>query len=138
MTSENIITSFESLTNTINRAGRLITGYFKAPATGNFRFKVSCNHRCRLEFDVNAYEPSNPSEPTYSEIASALTTDWRQYYVENDEESSLKPISDWFSLEEGKLYPIRGTQRENNGDEHFTVGLEFEEADSTGHYHANR
>lgn len=49
--SENILTSFEGLTDYTDRFGRIITGYFKAPATGRFRFKLSCNHYCLLDMD---------------------------------------------------------------------------------------
>lgn len=33
---------------------------------------------------------------------------------------------------------MRATHLEYTGTDHFTVGLEYEEADSTEHYHANR
>jgi cobalamin biosynthesis Mg chelatase CobN len=53
--SENIITSFESLTDYTDKFGRIVTGYFKAPATGRYRFKLACNHSCRLDMDPTAF-----------------------------------------------------------------------------------
>jgi len=43
VTDESILTSFEVIHDTLYKAGRKITGYFKAPATGNFRFKLACD-----------------------------------------------------------------------------------------------
>lgn len=56
----------------------------------------------------------------------------------NREDETHVPVSEWISLEEGQLYPMRATHKQGSGDEHFTVGLEYEEADSTASYNANR
>ena len=56
----------------------------------------------------------------------------------NVETESHVPISEWISLEEGKLYPMRASHKEGTGSDHFTLGLEYEEADSSASYNANR
>ena len=69
VTEEGLLTSFETVQDTLFKAGRLITGYFKAPATGNFRFKLSCDDSCYLNLDSTPYNAASPVEPTYTEIA---------------------------------------------------------------------
>lgn len=76
--SEQILTSFETIQDTLNRAGRVITGYFRAPATGNFRFKMSSDDTSRLSLDQTAYDATSPVEPTWTEIASRYWhNNWR-------------------------------------------------------------
>ena len=41
-------------------------------------------------------------------------------------------------MTEGELYPILAQHVQNSGGEHFTVGLEYEEADSSSYSNANR
>ena len=48
------------------------------------------------------------------------------------------PTSDWIAMIEGELYPIQAYHIQHGGGEHFTVGLEYEEADSSASYDANR
>ena len=84
--STELLTSFETLTNTLHRAGRAIAGYFKAPASGNFRFTLSCDDRCFLEFDETPFDASNPTDPNWTEIASRhWACPWRFDFLENDE-----------------------------------------------------
>jgi len=43
-----LLTQFEPIHDSIWRAGRAMSGYFKAPATGNFRFLLACEDSCYL------------------------------------------------------------------------------------------
>ena len=47
-------------------------------------------------------------------------------------------ISDWVALTKGEFYKIEGYMIEWSSDDHFTVSVEFEKADTTGHHHANK
>jgi hypothetical protein len=88
---------------------------------------------------MTPWDAENPVEPVWTEIASRdWHSNWRQYYMPNRDDESHVPISEWIALEEGKLYPMRGTHKEGTGSDHFTVGLEYEEADSSASYNANR
>lgn len=58
--------------------------------------------------------------------------------MEPDPESSTQFRSDWIALEEGGFYKIEGFLMEYSGSDHFTVSVEFEMEDSTGHHHANK
>ena len=41
-------------------------------------------------------------------------------------------------MEEGEFYSIEGLMLEYSGDDHFTVSVEYEQADTAGHHHANK
>lgn len=56
--------------------------------------------------------------------------------MDNDpSDTENQPNSEWFDLEEGAFYPIRGIHREYTGSDHFSVGVEQEVADSIGSWH---
>jgi hypothetical protein len=56
----------------------------------------------------------------------------------NDPESSNVHQSNWTDLNAGEFYKIEGYAMEWSGSDHFTVAVEFEKTDSTGHHHANK
>lgn len=58
-------------------------GWFKAPASGNYRFYISCDDACNLNFDeTTPFDSSAPVEPTMTEKAVRSTpTEWRHYFV---------------------------------------------------------
>ena len=41
-------------------------------------------------------------------------------------------------MEEGEFYSIEGFMLEYSDDDHFTVSVEYEQADTAGHHHANK
>lgn len=41
-------------------------------------------------------------------------------------------------MEEGEFYSIEGFMLEYSGSDHYTVSVEFEQADTAGHHHANK
>jgi len=41
-------------------------------------------------------------------------------------------------LEESEFYKIEGFMFQYGGDDHYTVSIEFEKADTAGHHHANK
>jgi hypothetical protein len=89
--------------------------------------------------DTTPFNAASPVEPTFTQIASRdWAGQWRHHFVPNDPDSSHQPISDWIAMVEGEMYPLRATQTQWTGGEFLTVGLEYEEADSSAHYHANR
>lgn len=46
--------------------------------------------------------------------------------------------SAWIAMEEGEYYSIEGFMMEYTGNDHFTVSVEYEQADTTGHHHASK
>ena len=58
-------------------------GWFKAPATGNYRFYISCDDACKLFLDeTTAY---GAGTPTLSEKAVRhWATEWRHYFMTPD------------------------------------------------------
>jgi len=101
-TNENVIEhlalTLESLPNYETYSYYLYTGYFKAPATTNYRFYGSGENWMRFSF-------SNVSDDKESKITSIISDgmyapDLRQFY-RND---SYEHISEWYALEEGGNY----------------------------------
>jgi len=41
-------------------------------------------------------------------------------------------------MEGGEFYKMEGFMMEYTGDDHYTVSVEFEKADTAGHHHANK
>lgn len=135
-----LMTAFENSYSNYTRAGTTTSGWFKAPATGNYRFFISCDDACRLYLDANnKFDKDAPVEPTLEQIAIRhWATTWRNYLMTPEEGHSNQYQSEWIALEEGEFYMIEGFMLEYTGSDHFTVSMEYEQADTAGHHHANK
>ena len=51
MTSESLELVFEQPTDDEELVGQIWDGYFKAPATGEYRFSLDCHNSCKLRLD---------------------------------------------------------------------------------------
>ena len=82
-------------------------GWFLAPATGNFKFYMSCDDTCRLEFDATNYYYSggSVSYTTLIDVTSAMT--YRNYMEKPGFYTSLIKRSASVSLTAGRYYKIR-------------------------------
>jgi len=135
-----LLTAFENSYNNYTRAGTVSKGWFKAPAAGNYRFFMSCDDACKLLFDsTNKFVKNAPVEPSRDEIAIRhWATGWRNYLLTPEEGHGNQYQSAWIALEEGEFYSIEGFMLEYTSSDHFTVSMEYEQADTTGHHHANK
>lgn len=59
----------------------------------------------------------------------------REYFSPTWSSNHNNKVSDWISLEKGKKYYIEGRHNERTAADHFTVGLEIEKTNTTGHHH---
>ena len=95
----NVSTGFETIEgdNVMNRFGRRMSGWFKAPTTGQYRFYISCDDQCRLY--LNSASPfiageSLTDRPVGDLIASRNSwSGWRDYWHEPD--ASNPHRSEW-------------------------------------------
>ena len=135
-----LLTAFENSYSNYTRAGTVSKGWFKAPAAGNYRFFMSCDDACKLLIDTtNKYDKDAPVEPSREQIAIRhWATSWRNYLITPEEEASNQYQSEWIAMEEGEFYSIEGFMLEYTGSDHFTVSMEYEQADTAGHHHANK
>ena len=135
-------TAFENSYSNYTRAGTNSKGWFRAPATGNYRFYIACDDACQLFIDeTNKWDRSAPVEPDAQQIAIRHSaTGWRNYLLEPEPESSSQYRSDWIALEEGEFYKIEGFMMEYTGSDHYTVSVEFEatKEETAGHHHAGK
>ena len=64
-----MLTAFENSYNDLYRDATLTKGWFKAPASGNYRFYIACDDACRLYLDAtNKYDKENFVEPVLDEF----------------------------------------------------------------------
>jgi hypothetical protein len=86
-----------------------LSGWFKAPATGHYRFYIACNAACSL--NMNYETPFDASEiqteiPELTTIASrGWWTNWRNYHYITDDGH----FSAWIELTEGDYYFMQST-----------------------------
>lgn len=135
---EYFLSDFETNPNFHYYDTQAITGYFSPPETGNYRFYLNCDDKCQLDFTETPYDSSDPVDPTYTENVAYVDSwmTWREYAMPTSVYTDV-PISDWFYLEQGSYYPIRGLHYEETGSDYFAVGLEQEDPDSSAHSNAN-
>lgn len=131
---------FETEKDRLHTDGIDVLGWFKAPATGRFRFYISCDDKCELEFDAtNKFNSEDPTTPAPEIIAQRHSlTDWRHYFYPPAPESPDQYISDWIELEEGEYYKMNGYHFEWSGEDHFTVSVEYEKPDTADHHHTRK
>lgn len=102
-----------------------ISGWFTAPATGNYRFYISCDDACNLFLDSANPYAGTPlvTKPTPDLIAYRWwTIDWRNYFYNKDEGQK----SDWIALEAGMQYYIMTESTSAGNIDHLTVSLEIQ------------
>jgi hypothetical protein len=135
-----LLTAFEHRKNIMYKQSGTSTGWFKAPATGRYRFMISCNDACQLFLNnTTPWDRSNPQEVELTEqCIRHYATEWRNYFLPNVEGSTTVHQSNWTDLTAGEYYKIEGYHMEYSGDDHFTAAVEFEKTDSTGHHHASK
>lgn len=111
-------------------------GFFKAPASGEYRFYISCEANCKLDLDSLPLE--NDHIFAVKEIAhrnqKQAAGRMRNYFQYNDESNSY--ISDWMELEAGKHYKIAGMMRNMHGLSHFTTSVEYKKDGQTFEDHS--
>lgn len=97
-----------------------LSGWFKAPATGDYRFYVSCGSACTLNmnythpFDASSVQTDMPEMETIAYRESGTT--WRNHhYIEDDGHYSA-----WLALVEGEYYYMQGLTTQV-----MSVGVEF-------------
>ena len=83
-------TALENSYSNYTRAGISSKGWFKAPATGNYKFYISCDDACQLLLDSeNKFDKREYVTPSMSQIAVRHSaTGWREYILVPDESSS--------------------------------------------------
>lgn len=79
MTEESLELVFESPFSSTSREGQMWDGYFRAPASGDYRFYLACDDICQLLIDatnpLSAGEPLTPVMVAENEENYA----WRNY-----------------------------------------------------------
>ena len=86
------MTGYEATFNNYTRAGLGTKGWFKAPATGNYRFFLACDDACKLWLDsTNEFAKDTAANTTSNMTQIAIRTSWgtwRNYLMTPDVDSS--------------------------------------------------
>lgn len=102
-----------------------VSGWFKAPATGQYRFYLSCNSACALYMNhTTPFDASSVSatEPVTTKIANKTGNfGWRNYHYQADDGH----YSAWVQLTANESYYIKGETGNNDGQ--ISVAVEIKE-----------
>lgn len=74
----------DAVTITSSNYLQVLDGWFKAPATADYVFYMSCDDKCQLEFDATNYygSGSDPSMTTLMSQTSAMN--FRNYFIKSN------------------------------------------------------
>lgn len=131
-------TTIETLWNVYDeKAYHLHEGWFKAPATGRYRFYMQADDNLRLFLDVaNPYDPVTPVTTSLVEVGQSLNAvGWRRYHHISSYASAArgKFVTEWLNLTEGKFYKLRSVHLDWGGASWAQVAVEFEKPGSEAH-----
>lgn len=127
-TAEYIHTALVSTFNTGDWMAAKYSGYFKAPATAQYRFYMSCDNYGSFDIATTNMDTSSLTEMLY------VTAD--SDYKEWDKNDGQTRISDWISLAEGEYYYYEMKHTMGTGTDFVQVGVEIEQSDFVGHHHS--
>ena len=132
------LTTFETHVQDLNKDARLINGFFKAPATGDYSFRLSSDDSSKFFLSQDAYN-SETAEPQFQDSEAVAYRNkycyWRDFFAENPVGPSA---SEWIHLEEGQFYPMEAYMREHRSLDHLTVAVEFKTEETANHPHAGK
>lgn len=132
-----LATSMDTLWNGVDeKSVNNLDGWFKAPATGNYRFYIAADDQYKLWLDAtNPFDKVTPVTTTLVEIGqSNWFKGWRKYVHDNPISSYQgKIVTDWITLQAGKFYKIRGQHRDTGGSMWSNVSVEFQKPNSEAH-----
>ena len=120
----------QSPQNEADYSGSIYKGWFVAPATTNYRFYMTCDDFCSLSMGTTHMDSAEPTE-ILKNLGNVDHRDWWE-----TRRAHWNRISEWISLTEGEHYYLQGHHLESGWGDHFSVAVEIEKADTTGHHHA--
>jgi hypothetical protein len=114
--NDTMFTQWEIPTNQdATRQGYQMYGYFAAPATAQYRFRMTCDDYCEFHMGLNASDPLD----TTMLVSRYGWTSHRYHFVEGAK------VSDWVNLTKGEEYYIYGRHLDGGGGDNYAVGVEI-------------
>lgn len=110
-------TESETAQNNFTSYGNALSGWFKAPATTNYKFYVSCDDYCQLEV-------SNSNLTAAGKMlihSSPGSTSFRNYWTLDGSRNTS-----WIPLVKGNYYFLEARHIQGTGPEHLSVAVEIE------------
>lgn len=109
-----------------------MSGWFAAPATAQYRFRITCDDYCEFHMGLNTSDPLQ---------TTALASRWG-WTARRSHFRAGSTVSEWVNLTKGHEYYISGRHYDGGGGDNFAVGVEINQTalDSTeiipNHHHA--
>ena len=127
--------TFESANDETEKVGYFWDGYFKAPATAEYRFYISCDDLCKLRLDSTNALSSGLAFTPVTVANRWWYSDWRDYLDPPQVDDTSQYISAWIALTEGEYYKIDALHGNDRGASHMTVSVEVKDlvSPSAGH-----
>jgi len=114
---EQLALHLEAPLNVDTNYGNIFSGYFKAPATTNYRFYAACDDGCRVYLGTTPMDPSSKQL-----IVDAGYASYRDYF---NPTRSFK--SEWIPLTAGQYYYIETQHIQYSSGDHVSVAVEIEQ-----------
>jgi len=125
---DKLYTNLELPKDYLDRAGHIFQGYFVAPATTQYRFRMACDDYCTMDMGLNT---SNPLETT--QIMSRFGWTHRRYTMRL---LGSDTTSAWLNLTKGEKYYFKSKHYEGGGGDNYVVGVEINNTNMTDHHHS--
>lgn len=106
----------------------VFSGYFKAPASANYKFYSSCDDRCSVSLSTSA----DPTQKTVI-INNAGFFGWRNYFASPSTQNSTQ-----IPLVQDQYYYFEVQTFQYTGGDYATVGVEIEQSAIANHYNAKK
>lgn len=103
------------------------TGYFKAPATEDYRFIMACDDGCSFKMSID--DPLNPDalQPLLERYGHTTfrNSDIGDKTESDDNDAYGKSFSEWVSLTKDEYYYVEATLAQGGGEVHINIGMEI-------------
>jgi len=113
--------------------GVVFKGFFAVPASGSYRFKMTCDDQCKMKFDkvksaTTAEWTTAFLTPEYKATLTEIATDtfiggFRNYWDETDITNGNKPTSDWINMSKGDSHYFEVVFVDYGGSDYVNVAV---------------
>ena len=125
-----VLTSSETIVDRDDYYGDIITGYFKAPVSGQYTFFASGDDNFEVSMNLGNVIVGDTMDP--AGIESIISLNRHTSYRDYSTYSTWKTVT----LEQDKYYYIQALHIEGGGSDHFSMAVKFLNPGVTNHHNS--